>query len=136
VVLDAPGGAGAAGAPAPSLGERGSQTVEFALVLPGVVLVLVLVLHGAWLGADLVLAQSLAREAARVAAVADDGQVRAALDEAAGERPVEVTLAPPSGARAAGALVTARLRVRTRAFAVFGPGIWLPAQATMRVEDA
>jgi hypothetical protein len=86
------------------------------------------------MAADLVAAQGLAREAARAAAVADDGTARAAARDAAGRRLVEVTFNPESGNRAPGDLVTAHLRLRSRAFAAFGVPVWLPAQATMRVE--
>lgn len=115
-------------------GEHGSQTIEFALVLPAVLVLLVLVLHAGVMAADLVAAQGLAREAARAAAVSDDGTARAMARGAAGRRPVEVTFAPASGARAPGDLVTARLRLRSKAFAAFGVPVWLPGQATMRVE--
>jgi Flp pilus assembly pilin Flp len=117
-------------------GERGAQTVEFALVLPAVLLLLVAVVHAGLLGADLVVAQTLAREAARAAAVTDDTTVAARLRDAAGARPVEVEVDPPAGERRRGDLVTARLRVRSRAFAPFGAEVWLPAWATMQVEDA
>ncbi|MGH8933616.1 MAG: hypothetical protein ACRDZO_24025, partial [Egibacteraceae bacterium] len=58
----------------------------------------------------------------------------ASARQAAGSRDVEVSLAPPSGARGPGDLVTATLRLRSRSLAVFGAPVWLPAQATMRVE--
>ncbi len=137
-------GAGATGALLPPrtaasggsrpLPERGSQTLEFALALPLVTLLIVLVLHAGLLAVDLVAAQGLAREAARVAAVADDAATRRALAEAAGRRPVELTLVPV-GPREPGTLVTAEVSLRSRAFQPFGPGIWLPARAVMRVED-
>lgn len=131
------GGAGAAGAPRipDSRGERGSQTLEFALLLPLVVLLLVVLLHAGLLAGDLVTAQGLAREAARVAAVADDAATRGALERAAGRRHVELTL-DPSGTRSPGTLVTAEVRLRSRAFDRFAPAVWLPAQAVMRVEDS
>jgi Flp pilus assembly protein TadG len=115
--------------------ESGSQTIEFALVVPAALLLLVLILHAGVMAADLVAAQGLAREAARAAAVSDDAAARAVTHSAAGRRPVEVTFAPTSNARVPGDLVTARLRLRSRAFAAFGVPVWLPAQATMRVES-
>ena len=115
-------------------GEAGSQTLEFALVTPSVVLLLVLVLHAGLLATDLIAAQGLAREAARVATVADESTTRAALVEAAGGQPVGLTLTPV-GQRLPGELVTAEVRLRSRAFRAFGAEIWLPARATMRVED-
>ncbi len=115
--------------------QRGSQALEFALVLPAVVLLLVLAVHAGLLATDLVAVQGLAREAARAAAVGGDDATRAALSAAAGRRPVTVTLAP-AAPRTPGTLVTAEVRLRSRAFAALGSAVWLPARATMRVEDA
>lgn len=135
VLTRAEGGAGATGAPRSAVlrGESGAQAVEFALVTPAVALLLVLVLHAALLGADVVAAQGVAREVVREAAVAPDGDVRAVLRHSAGSRPVRVTLSPRS--RDVGDLVTADVRLRSRAFAAFGAEVWVPARATMRVEE-
>jgi hypothetical protein len=133
-VRPAAGGAGAAGTPRTVAGERGSQSLELALVLPAVVLLLVMLVHAGLLGADLVLAQGLAREAARTAALGNESALDAALRTAVGKRPVEVSVTPPAERRQAGELVTVRLRVRSRAFAAFGADVWVPARATMRVE--
>jgi hypothetical protein len=127
------GGAGAAGAPRPG-GERGSQSLELALVLPGIVLLCALLVHAGVLGADLVLAQGLAREAVRTASVDDDAAVGRAVRAAVGRRPLELSVTPASGRRVRGQLVTVRLRLRSRAFAAFGVEAWAPASATMRVE--
>lgn len=116
-------------------GEGGSQSLELALTIPAVVMLLVLLLHAALLGADLVTVQSMAREAARTAAVDDDEGVRANVRAAAGRRPVRVSLSPPAASRRPGDVVTARLELQTRAFAAFGVRAWVPAQASMRVED-
>jgi uncharacterized protein YfaS (alpha-2-macroglobulin family) len=102
-------------------------------VLPGVVLVLLLVLSTALLGAQLVGVQTLAREAARTAAVTDDDTVRARLAAAIGDRPFEVTITPPAATRRPGELVTVTVRVRSRSGPA--PPVWLPATATMLVED-
>lgn len=115
--------------------ERGSQTLEFALTIPAVVLLLVLVLHAGLLGVDLVAAQGMAREAARTAAVDDDVAVQSAARASAGRRPVRVTVTPPAGTRRPGDVVTARLELASRGFAAFGVRVWVPAQASMRVED-
>jgi TadE-like protein len=139
------GGAGAAGAPrtiarrSPDSGdrtERGSQTLEFAMVVPAVVLLCVLLLNAALFGSELVLVQGLAREAARTAALEDDAAVEAGLRAAVDGRPVQLSVTPPSGRRVPGQLVTVRLRLRSRAFAALGREIWVPAAATMRVERA
>jgi hypothetical protein len=136
VRINLPGG----GQPVPRYptadGERGSQAVEFALVVPAVLLLILLIVQAGVVAADLVTATGIAREAARVAAVGDDASARAATAKAAGSRHVQVSFVPPSGARAPGDLVTATLRLRSHSFAVFGAPIWLPAQATMRVEDS
>lgn len=128
------GGAGTAGAPRSPGSECGSQALEAALVLPVVVLLLVLLLHGGLLAVDFVAAQGLAREAARIAAVADDDTARAALTAAAGRQTVALEL-DPAGDRDPGTFVTAHLELRSRAFLAFGLEAWLPARATMRVED-
>lgn len=114
--------------------ERGSQALEAALVLPAIVLLLVLLLHAGLLAVDFVAAQGLAREAARIAAVSDDETTRAALAAAAGGQTVALEL-DPAGEREPGTLVTAQLELRSRAFLAFGLEAWLPARATMRVED-
>ena len=115
-------------------GDDGSQSVEFALTLPLIVLAVSLVLHVALVATDLVAAQSVAFQAARVAAVDDDEAVRAAVSEAAGNRPVEVQLDPPTERREVGQMVTASVRVRSAAFDAFGLTVWLPGTAVLRVE--
>lgn len=81
---------------APGRGERGQASVELALLLPPVALVLLLVVQVAVIARDQVLVQHAAREAARGAAVGTD---------------------PDGGARraamAAGGLDRSRLDVRT-----------------------
>ena len=137
MVLSTKGGAGCSGAPRtsrpPPNGERGSQTLEFALVLPLAVLVLVVGLHAGLLAADLVAVQGLAREAARAAAVSDDLATQRAVRQAAGRRQVRLTLTP-AAPRPAGGLVTAEVELESRAFGAFGLHVWLPARASMRVE--
>ena len=115
-------------------GEEGSQSLEFALVIPFVVLAMTLLLHGAVLGADLVAAQAVALQAARVASTADDQAVAQAARRAAGQRPVEVSVDPPDSRRGAGDLVAATVRLRSAAFAPFGATVWIPARATLRTE--
>jgi hypothetical protein len=102
------------------------------MALPVVILLGVLVVHAGILGADVVSAQVLAREAARAAAVEGAEAAGPALEEAAGERPVELELDPET--LEAGQIVTATVRVRSAAFAAFGFEVWLPARAAMRTE--
>lgn len=113
----------------------GSAAVEFALALPFVLLALVLLLHAAVLGADVVTAQAVALQAARVAAVDSDAAVVAAVAAAAGDRAVDVALDPPDARRRRGGHVAARVRLRSAAFAPFGADVWIPARVTMRVES-
>ena len=114
--------------------DRGSQSVEFALTIPFVVLALVLLVHAALFGADLVAANAVALQAARVASVDDDAAVRDAVAQAAGDRPVEVTVDPPDDRRSAGDLVAATVRLRSAAFAAFGATVDIPARVTFRTE--
>ena len=116
-------------------GERGSQAVEFALVVPAVLMLFVLVVHAGLAAADLVAVQAVAWHAARMAAVTDDAAALAAAERAAGRRAVDVRVEPRSGARVPGQLVTATVRLRSRAFSAFGVPLWVPAQATARVES-
>jgi hypothetical protein len=126
------GGAGVAGAPRPTTTpvgrEDGAQAVEFALVLPGVFLVLALLLNAGLLGADLLGAEVLAREGARAAAIHGPEAAPAAVAAAAGARQVDVAVG------ASGDLVTVRVRVRARGPA--GAALWLPAEVTMRREGS
>ncbi len=115
--------------------QRGSQSLELALVLPAVVLLLILLVQAGLFGVELVMAQGLAREAARVAAVDDDAAVRTLIEEAAGAHEAEVRLRPGGSERQHGDDVTAEVKLRARAFARWGVEVWIPAQATMRVEQ-
>jgi hypothetical protein len=138
LVLTINGGAARRRAPSPSprrlAGERGSQSLELALAIPFVVLGLSVVLHAALFAADLVAAQNVALQAARVAAVDDDAAVNTAVTQAAGRRPVDVELDPASPHRGAGDLVVATVKLRSRAFTPWGVTVWVPATATVRVE--
>lgn len=114
--------------------EGGSQSLEVALALPFVIGAITLLLHAAVLAADVVTAHAVALQAARVAAVDDDQAVNDAVADAAGGRPVEVTLSPPASDRVRGDQVQATVRLRSAAFASFGASVWVPARVWMRVE--
>lgn len=114
--------------------ERGSQTLELALLLPVLALLLAGLLHGALAASELVLAQAVARDAVRVASVDDDAAARRAAEVVAGDRPVEVSADPPAHARRSGGHVTVHVRLRSAALARLGIETWLPASATMRIE--
>lgn len=102
------------------------------MALPAALVVVLLVVQAGVLGADVVAAQGLARDAARTAAVGDAADVAALVDDAAGAREVEVELEPSRPQ--AGEPVTVSLRLRSRAFGNLGRSVWLPARATMRAE--
>lgn len=136
VLAATPGDAGAAGIPSRSMrDERGSQTLEFALVVPLALWLLASLLLFAVVGAELVAAQGIAREAARAAAVGSDAEARNAAKAGAGSRQFDLRLLPPDGARQPGDLVSARLRLRSAVAANLGLDLWLPAHAVMRTED-
>ena len=97
-------------------------------------LAVVVVLHAAVFGADLVAAQAVAFQAARVASTADDETVREAVAQAAGGRPVTVTVDPPDEQRSAGDLLAATVRLRSAAFTAFGADVWIPARVSLRTE--
>ncbi|QBI19326.1 hypothetical protein ER308_07065 [Egibacter rhizosphaerae] len=113
--------------------ERGSQAVELALLLPVVVLLAVAVALSAVVGADVVAAQTLARDAARHAAVGDTAAAEQAVADAA-PAPYELVVEPASPQP--GQPVTARVRLQARVLPEpFGPA-WLPeVEATMQVEE-
>lgn len=121
----------------PRVGERGQAAVEFVLVLPLVLLVLLALLQGALVVRDLILVTGAAREAAREGAVSPDRtRIEAAARRYApglelsvdvdrgrhrGDPVVVVVSAPPVALPLVGALVTGRT---------------VRGSATMRVERA
>jgi Flp pilus assembly protein TadG len=141
MVLSRPGGVAACGGP-PVRGlprvlaeDRGSQTLELALLLPVLALVLVALLHGGLAASELVLAQAVARDAVRVASVDDDAAARRAAEAVAGDRALEVRTEPSADQRQVGGHVTVHVRLRSAALHRLGIEAWLPASATMRVES-
>ncbi len=102
------------------------------MVVPAVVVMLLVVLQAGVLGADIVAAQGLAREVARTAAIGTAEDLDALQRAAAGEREAQLEVQPSDPAE--GTLVTARVRLRSRAFGNVGVDVWIPARATMRVE--
>lgn len=129
-----PGGVVGAGrtpvprAPADGRGEAGSQVLEFAMVLPLFGLLLAVLAQTALLLADVLVAQGIAREVARSAAVDGEAQAQQLADELAGDRDLRVDLDRD------GDLVEVRAELHTRAFAAAGADAWVPARATFRVE--
>ena len=109
----------------------GSQTVEFALGLPVVLLLLLAVLQTVGVVADATVADEAARRGARVAVTtAADGPVDAAVRAVVGDRPVAVTV---SGQRRDGGLVTVTVALTAR----LGPiAVPVTGRATGRGEPA
>lgn len=118
--------------------QRGQSTVELALLLPVVVVLLLAVLQVGLVARDLVLVTHAAREAARAAATdpSVDAARTAALD-ASGLPAGSVTVtASPRGAPGSRVRVTVAYRART-AVPLVGALVGdrtLRASATMRVE--
>ena len=118
--------------------QRGSATVEFALVLPVVLAVLLALVQVGLLARDRLVVEHAARAGAREAAVSvDDARVRAAVSDAApGLGPVAVEV---SRSGALGDPVQVRIRAE-RAMGtpliswLFPASVTLEASATMRQE--
>ena len=110
--------------------EGGSQALEFAMVLPMFGILLALLLHTGLMLGDVVMAQGIAREIARTAAVEGDAAARDAGRELAGARDIRVELAPRDG------FVEAKVALRSPVFAPAGVDVWVPARAAMRPEGA
>lgn len=119
------------------LSERGSSTVEFVLVLPLIVLVLVACLEVAALARARVLVVAAAREGARIAATHPDPAeaataVRGALGEPMGSR-ARISVARP---HVVGRPATVEVAVRQSLAAPLldSLSVTLTGRATMRVE--
>lgn len=107
--------------------------MELALALPIALLATLVVLGAGLVGVEVLAAHSFARDAARAAAL--DSSAAVASDVASGTvHRVEVEIEVAAGQPLAGGLVTASVRLRSRALAAIGIEAWLPARATMPVE--
>lgn len=101
------------------------------MVLPLLGVLLALLAQTGLLLADVVVAQGIAREAGRAAAVDGDERARRVAERLAGDRrEVRLDLVDDDG------LVEARVELASRAFAAVGVELWLPARATFRAEEA
>ncbi len=89
------------------------MSLELALSVPALFLILMVLFHGLVLARDVLIAQGAARDGARVAATTtDDRAVRRAVDVALDGRDATVTVGPRRGV---GQLVRVEVTLRTRA---------------------
>lgn len=119
--------------------ERGQSTVELALSLPLVVVVLAIVVQVGAVALDHVRLWHAAREAARVAAVdADVGTITRAA-ESSGVTPLDVKVEPQDLYRRQGEPVTVTVThspaVRIPVIGALVDGMQLRATASMRIEE-
>ncbi len=119
--------------------EGGQATVELALALPILVLLLAALVEVGLLVADQGRLWHAAREAVRVAVVDPDVADARAAAERTGLRPLDLSVSPEMHLRRQGDPLTVTLRYRPAArvplFGVFLQRIDLAAQATMRIEQ-
>lgn len=117
-------------------GDRGQSTVEFALLLPLIALVLLCLVQGGLVLRDQLLVTAAAREGAREAAVTGDiSKVERAAARSAGSLRIEVEA---EWGRAPGDPVTVRVTGHPVAVPLVGrivSGQTLIATATMRMES-
>jgi TadE-like protein len=120
-------------------GERGQATVELALCLPLVALLLAAVVEIAMVAADQARLMHAAREAARIAVVDDDAAEIRAAAEGSGLEGIELTVTPRRDLRRQGDPLTVLLKyeppARTPIIGVLIQRITLRAEATMRIEQ-
>lgn len=121
-------------------GDHGQSTVEFALVLPLVVLVVMFIVQAGFVVRDQVLVTHATREAARAAAVSDADRLEAAVRAArqAGELEVDrlgVTVSMLEGDSSVRVVVSYRSQTDLALVGALVPDITLDASVVMRVES-
>lgn len=125
--------------PAGRRDERGQATVELALGLPILALLLAGLVEVGLLVADQTRVWHAAREAARVAVVDPDAADSRSAAERSGLKPLEVEVSPAPHFRRQGDPLTVKVRYSPRArvplFGVLLERVELDAQATMRIEQ-
>ncbi len=108
----------------------GSLSLELALTVPALFLLMLVVFHAAAYARDALLTQDAARRGARVAATSlDDGAIRTAVRDALDGRSAEVTVHP--SARRAGDVVRVTVTLQSRVVPGAPP---LTARAVAAVE--
>ena len=118
---------------------RGQATVELALCLPLVALLLATVVEVAMVAADQARLLHAAREAARIAVVDDDAAEIRAAAEKGGLDGIELAVTPEPDMRRQGEPLTVRLSykppARTPIVGILFRRLTLRAEATMRIEQ-
>lgn len=107
--------------------------MELALALPIALLATLVVLGAGLVGVEVVTAHSLARDVARAAALDPAATASDVASRSVHQVGVEIDVAASQSLP--GELVTASVRLRSRALAAIGIEAWLPARATMPVEQ-
>lgn len=115
------------------VGERGSQAVEFALVLPAVLVLALVLLHAAMLGSDFVAAQALAAQAARTAAVDGPAAARAGVGRG-GLRGAVIDVSRDPGEADDADWYAVELRAPSRAFRMAGLHLHVRGRGWARAE--
>jgi Flp pilus assembly protein TadG len=119
--------------------QRGQTTVEFALLLPLVLLIAFALVEVGLLAADHVRLWHAAREAARVAVVDPEGASAEAAARRNGFESLDMTITPSEVERIQGEPLTVRLRYSHPGWvpvvSYLFDGIVLRAEATMRIEQ-
>jgi Flp pilus assembly protein TadG len=123
-------------------GDRGQSTVELALALPAVTLLVLFVIQVAVVVHDQLLVDASAREAVRAAAVSDDAGAASRAGAADGLDPRQLTVElarRPADDGTGGHLVEVHVRYRAGTdvpgIGALLPEVDLSAQATMRAES-
>lgn len=111
--------------------DRGSQSLEMAMSIPLLLLVLSLLITLIHAGLAVLTTHQLAATAARHAAVADDARAHELADRAA----AQLDLSPTPTARRVGDLVTATVERHLTLAGPFPVRVDLTATATNRIED-
>ncbi|HVF52155.1 MAG TPA: TadE family protein [Actinomycetota bacterium] len=118
-------------------GDRGQATLELALCLPLVALILAAVVESGLVVSDQVRLWHSAREAARVAAVDPNPEAIEDAAEASGLKPLDIQTSPQAAERRQGGAVTVALEYEPRGrVPLIGRLISVPltASSTMRIE--
>lgn len=119
--------------------EDGQSTVELALCLPVLAIVLGFVVEVGLIAGDQVRLWHAAREAARVAVVDSDRQAALDAAERSGLSGLEISIEPAPEFRVQGRPLTVQIQYsppgRVPVVGTIADGVSLDAEATMRIEE-